>query len=287
MKLLSKIILLLLSVNLNAQPLPFFATLSDIDSIFVVEMDAQSNGVCLCKASELNAENIKYDYDNDSIKTIVNGELVNLNKTTSNPLGGAFNIGPDMAFMYHFLNHYKTHPSFKPPVILSKTAASSTCLTQDAGLDWNVNSTGELYDSTIEKTLTGIDLIKQMFPAVAVGVKVQTFIQGECDALKSADSADYKNALDSLNNGIDARLRSEMTHIVVRLPYGVTNATDVNKIRAAQTAHCEEYERSFLVSSDTISKQVDNVHYTTNGGMYLGVMMFDAFINQSNNLPGE
>ena len=285
MKLLRLSILLLL-ININGySQLDWWASSSDLDTVHVFLGRGQSNYLGHGKIENTSAGLTYYFYDNDSI--LINNYLVDelQNLTYNNSRlepASSYDFGLNLSFAYEAYQYYKD------PIVFLSYGKSGTGLFYQSGVkDWNVLSTNEYYDTSIYYANNGIDLIRLKYPNSIIKIEAAIWVQGEYDADNDIDSTTYRNDIDSLLLYTRRDLgNNEIIHLVGRTHYAGTAYTDAqaDPIRAAQMAHCDADSFAYWTNLDTLSLEVDLLHFNSDAVMYLGQMLWDSFINKTNNL---
>lgn len=151
------------------------------------------------------------------------------------------------------------YTQYKKRYIAIKYAYSGTRLAQDVGLDWNVNSTGEYFDSLITlvnnfKTYSNHRYI--------YNIKGVVWFQGEADATLTYSPLYYQNQLDLIDS-----LRSKLS--IVDLPIYIYHIHQQNAYRdvinnAKDSAQVHR-ANVFSIPVEDMPFKADSTHMTSEG----------------------
>jgi hypothetical protein len=176
---------------------------------------------------------------------------------------------------YQFLNQYHTnHPD--DVVIVVKSALGSTSLAQISGMDWNVHSTGEMFDLTTAK----IDAARAEFARTqgyeAPQPTAVFFVSGPNDSFDLSRA----NAYQANETELFAGIRSQWMHdangyigfnrMTEAGPYNQTVRVAQWNVDQADT-HAESFK---TIGFDM---QADGIHYTDVGRMQVGQGFYDTW----------
>lgn len=160
-----------------------------------------------------------------------------------------------------------------PAFELIKYAVGATPLARSGGIDWNVNSTNELYDGLLAMVRDRIAYVVERgyIPQIA-GV---VWIQGEDDAAYDFRANQYFQNLSDLIAHLRLDLGTDMPFIISEL--SVTSDEPFNAaVREAQVRAAASIAGVTLVNTDDLTLQAGNVHYTAIARLVLGQRLAHA-----------
>lgn len=158
------------------------------------------------------------------------------------------------------------------PFEVVKLAVGATSLIQ-AGTDWNVHSTGELYDQLLAAVRDRIAyVVSQGYTPQIASV---FWIQGEADATHEKGALQYQQNLTDFINRIRADLGTEMPFIIAELN-SLSAEPYVPEVRAAQLAVAAKLDNVRLVETDDLPLTRDSIHYTAASRVVLAHRLAEA-----------
>lgn len=172
------------------------------------------------------------------------------------------------------VDYHTAHPN--DVLLIVKAAKGSTPLAQIDGMDWNINSHGEMFDFTTAR----IDAARAEFARLfgeAPEVSATFFVSGPNDSFDAARASAYEANETALFHGIREHwMHDQSGHIVFNR---MTEAGPYNQtVRVAQwdVDQADAHANSFKTIG--YDMQADGIHYTDVGRIQLGDALYQGWV---------
>lgn len=172
----------------------------------------------------------------------------------------------EFAYRYLLANPTKT-------IYFVKYTVGSTPLAVTAGQDWNVSSTGDLYD----RTTTAVSNAKAWLAARGKTgtVKAAVWVQGEQDATDTTQASAYQTNLTNFISSSRAAW-GYTRFILARIRAEITGRSFLSTVRTAQETVMSADQNVEMVSEDAMLSP-DGVHLATTELDNLGGLAWDIY----------
>lgn len=170
-------------------------------------------------------------------------------------------------------------------VAIIKVAFNGTALALVDSMDWNVQSSNELFAQLLHQIHEALSQLPNNTKGILAGF---FWIQGESDAKSNNAQPDmsllYRQNLEALIKKVRKEFnKTDLPVVIARIAVPEVDARgryfghrDI--IRGAQQAVAEADRRIALISTDDLEKQNDQLHYTSQGQLEMGQRLFEAWL---------